>query len=69
MSEHGVRKPSPSLRNEAADRPRLQQHLIEFNNITQEFPQFVDEPEDSQDTPHPLLHHSHHNIAELSDHS
>ena len=58
MSEHGVRKPSPSLRNEAADRPRLQQHLTEFNNITQEFPQFVDEPEDSHDVDHPnILYH------------
>ncbi|MFW5924474.1 MAG: type II/IV secretion system ATPase subunit, partial [archaeon] len=42
MTEHGRPKPSDELRQHAARRPHLRDHLQKFKQITGEFPMFVD---------------------------
>jgi flagellar protein FlaI len=43
MTEQGVASPSDDLREAAARRPHLRDHLQKFKQITGEFPQFTDE--------------------------
>ena len=44
MTELGTAKPSDELRQEAARRPHLREHLKKFKQITGEFPLLIDEP-------------------------
>ncbi|MCU4924844.1 type II/IV secretion system ATPase subunit [Halobacteria archaeon AArc-dxtr1] len=53
MTEHGTRDPSPELREIAARRPHLREHLKSFKQITGEFPMLVDEPTSDHETNYP----------------
>jgi flagellar protein FlaI len=53
MTEHGSATPSDELRQHAARRPHLREHLQKFKQITGEFPKFIDEADDKYETNRP----------------
>jgi len=53
MTEHGTAQPSDELRQYAARRPHLQDHLKKFKQITGEFPLFIEEADDEYETDRP----------------
>ncbi|KDE57306.1 hypothetical protein EL22_13215 [Halostagnicola sp. A56] len=53
MTELGTPKPSDELRELAARRPHLRNHLKKFRQITGEFPILIDEPSAEYETNHP----------------
>ncbi|SFS65236.1 type II/IV secretion system ATPase subunit [Halostagnicola kamekurae] len=53
MTELGTPKPSDELRELAARRPHLRNHLKKFRQITGEFPILIDEPSAEYETDHP----------------
>ncbi|MEF8825709.1 MAG: type II/IV secretion system ATPase subunit [Halapricum sp.] len=53
MTEQGRPKPSDELRQYAAKRPHLREHLKKFKQITGEFPMFIDEAKDEFETDRP----------------
>ncbi|MFB6083629.1 MAG: type II/IV secretion system ATPase subunit [Halorientalis sp.] len=53
MTEHGTAKPSDELRQHAARRRHLQDHLKKFKQITGEFPLFIDEADDEYESDRP----------------
>jgi flagellar protein FlaI len=58
MTEHGMAKPSDELRQHAARRPHLQQHLQKFKQITGEFPLMIEEADSDYETDRPnVLYH------------
>jgi len=58
MTEHGMAKPSDELRQHAARRPHLQEHLQKFKQITGEFPLMIEEADDEYETDRPnVLYH------------
>jgi flagellar protein FlaI len=58
MTEHGTPKPSDELRQHAARRPHLRDHLQKFKQITGEFPLMIEEADDEYETDRPnVLYH------------
>jgi flagellar protein FlaI len=58
MTEHGTPKPSDELRQHAARRPHLREHLQKFKQITGEFPLVIEEADDEYETDRPnVLYH------------
>ncbi|WP_302081709.1 type II/IV secretion system ATPase subunit [Salinibaculum rarum] len=53
MTEHGSAKPSDELRQHAARRPHLREHLQKFKQITGEFPKFIEEADDDYESNRP----------------
>ncbi|MDS0219814.1 type II/IV secretion system ATPase subunit [Haloarcula sp. S1AR25-5A] len=53
MTDHGRAKPSDELRQIAARRPHLRDHLKKFKQITGEFPMLIDEADDEYETNRP----------------
>jgi flagellar protein FlaI len=53
MTDHGRAKPSDELRQMAARRPHLRDHLKKFKQITGEFPMLIDEADDEFETDRP----------------
>jgi flagellar protein FlaI len=53
MTEHGQPRPSDELRQHAAKRPHLQDHLKKFKQITGEFPKFIEEADDDYESDRP----------------
>jgi flagellar protein FlaI len=53
MTEHGRPNPSEELRQHAARRPHLREHLQKFKQITGEFPLFIEEADDEYETDRP----------------
>ncbi len=53
MTEHGRPKPSDQLRQVAARRPHLRDHLKKFKQITGEFPTFIEEADDDFESDRP----------------
>ncbi len=53
MTEHGTAQPSDELRQYAARRRHLQDHLKKFKQITGEFPMFIDAASDDYETDRP----------------
>ncbi|AAV47025.1 type II/IV secretion system ATPase subunit [Haloarcula marismortui] len=53
MTDHGRAKPSDELRQMAARRPHLRDHLKKFKQITGEFPMLIDEADDDYETNRP----------------
>jgi flagellar protein FlaI len=53
MTEHGRANPSDELRQHAARRPHLREHLQKFKQITGEFPMFIEEADDEYETNRP----------------
>jgi flagellar protein FlaI len=53
MTEHGTPKPSDELRQHAARRPHLREHLQKFKQITGEFPKFIEEADDDYESDRP----------------
>ncbi len=53
MADHGTRDITPELRQIAARRPHLAQHLKEFKRITGEFPELIEEPTGEYESDHP----------------
>ncbi|MFB6178927.1 MAG: type II/IV secretion system ATPase subunit [Halorientalis sp.] len=53
MTEQGTAKPSDELRQYAARRPHLQEHLRKIKQITGEFPMFIEEADDEYETDRP----------------
>ena len=53
MTELGTPKPSDELRQAAANRPHLRDHLKKFKQITGEFPLFIDEADGEYETNYP----------------
>ncbi|SDF41584.1 type II/IV secretion system ATPase subunit [Halorientalis regularis] len=53
MTEHGTAQPSDELRQYAARRRHLQDHLKKFKQITGEFPLLIDEADDEYETDRP----------------
>ncbi|WP_181693161.1 type II/IV secretion system ATPase subunit [Natronomonas sp. LN261] len=53
MTELGTAKPSDELRQAAANRPHLQEHLRKFKQITGEFPLLIDEADGEYETNRP----------------
>jgi flagellar protein FlaI len=53
MTEHGTATPGDELRQHAARRPHLQDHLKKFKQITGEFPLFIDEADSEYETDRP----------------
>ncbi|WP_436934224.1 type II/IV secretion system ATPase subunit [Halovenus marina] len=53
MTEHGRPNPSDELRQHAARRPHLRDHLQKFKQITGEFPMFIEEADDEYETDRP----------------
>jgi flagellar protein FlaI len=53
MTEHGTAQPSDELRQYAARRPHLQDHLKKFKQITGEFPLFIEEADGEYETDRP----------------
>jgi flagellar protein FlaI len=53
MTEHGQPQPSDELRQHAAKRPHLQEHLKKFKQITGEFPKFIEEADDDYESDRP----------------
>ncbi|QGN07190.1 hypothetical protein Hrd1104_07680 [Halorhabdus sp. CBA1104] len=55
MTDHGRPKPSDELRQHAARRPHLRDHLQKFKQITGEFPMFVDEADGEYESQRPNI--------------
>ncbi|QSG07038.1 type II/IV secretion system ATPase subunit [Halapricum desulfuricans] len=55
MTEQGRPKPSDELRQYAANRPHLRDHLKKFKQITGEFPMFVEEASGELETDRPNI--------------
>ena len=55
MTEHGRPNPSDELRQHAARRPHLREHLQKFKQITGEFPMFIEEADDDYETDRPNI--------------
>jgi flagellar protein FlaI len=53
MTDHGRPKPSDELRQHAARRPHLREHLQKFKQITGEFPKFIEEADDDYESDRP----------------
>jgi flagellar protein FlaI len=53
MTDHGTPQPSDELRQHAARRPHLREHLQKFKQITGEFPMFIDEADDDYESERP----------------
>ena len=53
MTEHGTAKPSDELRQAAANRPHLREHLKKFKQITGEFPLFIEGADGEYETNRP----------------
>jgi len=53
MTDHGRPQPSDELRQHAARRPHLREHLQKFKQITGEFPQFIEEADDEYESDRP----------------
>ncbi|MFC7073719.1 type II/IV secretion system ATPase subunit [Halovenus rubra] len=53
MTDHGRPNPSDELRQHAARRPHLREHLQKFKQITGEFPLFIDEADDDYESNRP----------------
>jgi len=53
MTDHGTPKPSDELRQHAARRPHLREHLQKFKQITGEFPQLIEEADDDYESDRP----------------
>jgi len=53
MTDHGRPKPSDELRQVAARRPHLRDHLKKFKQITGEFPMFIDEADGEYESNRP----------------
>jgi len=53
MTDHGTPKPSDELRQHAARRPHLREHLQKFKQITGEFPLLIDEADDEFESDRP----------------
>jgi len=53
MTDHGTPKPSDELRQHAARRPHLREHLQKFKQITGEFPLLIDEADDEYESDRP----------------
>ena len=53
MTELGTAKPSDELRQAAAQRPHLREHLKKFKQITGEFPLFIEEADGEYETNRP----------------
>ena len=53
MTELGTAKPSDELRQAAANRPHLREHLKKFKQITGEFPLFIDQADGEYETDYP----------------
>ncbi|WP_226022095.1 type II/IV secretion system ATPase subunit [Halomicrobium salinisoli] len=53
MTDHGRPKPSDELRQVAARRPHLRDHLKKFKQITGEFPTFIEEASDDFESDRP----------------
>jgi flagellar protein FlaI len=53
MTDQGTTSPSDDLRQAAAQRPHLRDHLQKFKQITGEFPQFTDEVDDEHESGRP----------------
>jgi len=53
MTDHGRAKPSDELRQIAARRPHLRDHLKKFKQITGEFPKFIEEADDDYESDRP----------------
>ncbi|WP_181684788.1 type II/IV secretion system ATPase subunit [Halorhabdus salina] len=53
MTDHGRPKPSDELRQHAARRPHLRDHLQKFKQITGEFPMFIEEADGEYETNRP----------------
>ncbi|MFC6863601.1 type II/IV secretion system ATPase subunit [Halomicroarcula sp. GCM10025817] len=53
MTDHGRAKPSDELRQMAARRPHLRDHLKKFKQITGEFPMLIDEADDEYESDRP----------------
>jgi len=53
MTDHGRAKPSDELRQMAARRPHLRDHLKKFKQITGEFPMLIDEADDDYESDRP----------------
>ncbi|WP_049925865.1 type II/IV secretion system ATPase subunit [Halopiger goleimassiliensis] len=53
MTEMGTPKPSEELKELAARRPHLREHLKKFRQITGEFPILIDEPSAEYESDHP----------------
>jgi len=55
MTDHGRPKPSDELRQHAARRPHLRDHLQKFKQITGEFPMMVEEADGEYETDRPNI--------------
>ncbi len=53
MTDHGRPNPSDELRQHAARRPHLREHLQKFKQITGEFPMFIEEADDDYESHRP----------------
>jgi flagellar protein FlaI len=53
MTDHGRAKPSDELRQIAARRPHLRDHLKKFKQITGEFPKFIEEADGDYESDRP----------------
>jgi len=53
MTDHGRPNPSDELRQHAARRPHLREHLKKFKQITGEYPLFIDEADDEFESHRP----------------
>ncbi len=53
MTDHGRPNPSDELRQHAARRPHLREHLQKFKQITGEFPMFIEEADDDYESNRP----------------
>jgi len=53
MTDHGRPNPSEELRQHAARRPHLREHLQKFKQITGEFPMFIEAADDEYETDRP----------------
>ncbi len=53
MTEQGTTNPSNDLRQAAAQRPHLRDHLQNFKQITGEYPRFTDEVDDNHESDRP----------------
>ncbi|MFB6150058.1 MAG: type II/IV secretion system ATPase subunit [Halobacteriales archaeon] len=55
MTEHGTTNLSSDLRQHAARRPHLREHLKKFKQITGEFPTLIEEPTDEYESNRPNI--------------
>ena len=58
MTELGTARPTDELREEAARRPHLREHIKKFKQITGEFPLLIDEPSGEYETARPNVLYS-----------